>query len=912
VSQQEHEKSVSQALVESEGRSVTRTVEQAIIQANVNIGNQSDMAFTITNLEISVQQQDRQHGGQFRPIATLRPSGADDPLAQPAYNLGPFDPERGPIIFENVEVFPNLVDDLMREPTGLVFKVVNFDILDEFGRNFVFSSQDSNDRTAGITIDFGNGMVESYRVATNSQFDADGLAIGINMARALEIIGIGKTAGDDPPFTPPVDPFEPLPSDIRKTYGTYVDDEGCERLTRVRGIQNDLIAVPEAEKRFWTVITSNTDLARDVAFSGIQLHAGEDYLLLFTRDIDKDGLFEREEYLYGSDDRSEDTDSDTLGDYFEVRIGWTVYKLPGLPYLVFPSPADADSDQDSLTDDAEYAAGTDPWREDTDGDALLDAAELSGDIEIVLFDGDADDFNNKMITIRPYSSWAIIDGGNGTAETTSTGDDEQVVDVGQSVESGDMVVGPGPNGVIDTTAGGDDLVQLSETIVSGPDGTCNTTAAGDDIQVVPIDDPAPVYQQVLIRAGLNGQIDTEPAGDDAVRVRHAGLLTTDPLNQDTDFDGIPDGREVLIGTNPNIKDAGMVTDSDRDGLFDIEEDTGWEVTVYDSGGVPTTVHVTSNKYIADTDRDGLPDVFERAIGSNPRSSDTDGDTLFDAEEFDPDDTDNYCDAGALMLAEYRCAGAENCQVLPVPDLAERLRTHVCKKDSDGDQLDDNVEVNIPWVVQITGKTPYQVYSKAWSADFDLDGLTDLDEMLGANGIAGDDDATDPNQADTDEDTTNDETEINRGSDPLTKDKYVRFTFVAIHCVDADDEGAPPLDCIEVYGEWYISKGSTRIVAANLQGNGFCDGTTLALGNIYDFTIEEGAQVEVGTYNVYERDSSSSNDPFSNFIEPFSYTAVISETKVFRISGDDGVLDTTIRIEVIQGVPAQSYPPVGGP
>lgn len=63
---------------------------------------------------------------------------------------------------------------------------------------------------------------------------------------------------------------------------------------------------------------------------------------------------------------------------------------------------------------------------------------------------------------------------------------------------------------------------------------------------------------------------------------------------------------------------------------------------------------------------------------------------------------------------------------------------------------------------------------------------------GTNGIAGDDDGTDPNLADTDEDTTNDETEINRGSDPLTKDKYVRFTFVAIHCVDADDEGASPI------------------------------------------------------------------------------------------------------------------------
>ena len=77
----------------------------------------------------------------------------------------------------------------MREPQGLVYRVVNFDLLDEYGRNFVFSSQDVNDRTAGITIDFGQGSVESYRIATHNLYDTEGHMQPITMQRALEIVG---------------------------------------------------------------------------------------------------------------------------------------------------------------------------------------------------------------------------------------------------------------------------------------------------------------------------------------------------------------------------------------------------------------------------------------------------------------------------------------------------------------------------------------------------------------------------------------------------------------------------------------------------------------------------------------------------------------------------------------------------
>ena len=883
VSQQEYQRSISNALMASQRRAVTRTIDQATIQANVNVANRSDIAFTITNLEISVQQQDRRNGRLFRPIATLRPSGASDPLNQPSYNLGPFDPERGPIIFQNVEVFPNLIDDLMREPTGLIFQVVNYDIYDEFGRNFVFSSQEVNDRTVGITLDFGNGVVESYRIATASKFDAAGRALGISMQRAFEIAGITRTLGDDQPRVS----SDPLPDTIRKTYGTIVDNSGVERLVRVRGVQNDLVAVPEAEKRFWAIVTSNTDLPPDSNFSTIQVHAGDDFLLFYTRDVDKDGLFEREEYLYGSSDRDADTDDDGLDDYFEVRTGWTVYKLPGLPYKTFSDPAREDSDGDGVRDDVEFRCGLDPNRADTDEDGMLDAAELLEEIDLKLFDGDADDSNDKYLLLTPYSSWAIIDGGNGKANTAKSGDDIQVIAVGDTVVPGDIVIAPGPNGVLDTTPAGDDIASLAEAIDPGPDGVLDTTPAQGTDDVASQE----VSGRPIIRAGRNNQIDTIPVHDDFVRVAHDGLFTIDPRNRDTDYDGIPDGRELLLGTNPNRKDASSITDSDGDGLYDIEEENGWEVTVWAADGTPSTVHVTSNKFRADTDQDGLPDVYEWAIKSNPRLADTDGDTLLDVNEFDPDDTDHYYEARALLEASRRCGSCEHCSALPAIDPANRLRTNVLKVDSDGDGLADNVELSTPWTVSVYGGMPYQAFSKPYSADADSDGLTDTQELAAG---------TDPNKADTDGDAIaglngTDKYEIDNGRNPLRKDQKITFTYTYVSVSDTGENDNN--DKAEFSGSLYLTlPDSTTQLVYTCSSCCRTIGDCAITGGSYSFLINEGQSFAAWSNQWVEVD-----DVFDDIIGTFSDTntyPVSATSDVYSFTGGPGATWVQIRYTIV--------------
>lgn len=898
ASQQEYERSIEQALETSQRRSVSRSIDEATIQASVNIKNKSDIAFTITNLEVSVQQQDRRNSRRFRPIATLRPSGATDPLNQPKYNLGPFDPERGPIIFQNTEVFPNLVDDLMREPTGLIFQVVNFDILDEFGRNFVFSSQEVNDRTAGITVDFGDGTVEQYRVATASTFDENGRPVGISMRRGLEILGLTLSENDQPVVI-----VDPLPPAVRKTYGTRPDTDGVERLVRVRGVQNDLVAVPEAEKRFWAVVSSNIEAAPDADFSGLQLLSGDDYLIMFTRDIDKDGLFEREEYLYGSDDRSTDTDADTLGDFFEVRTGWTVARKPGQPYKTFSSPVRADSDGDGLQDNTEKTFATDPNRSDTDEDALTDAAEISPQgFDFIVFDGDSDDTNDKLLVITPYSSWSIIDGGNGRCDTTATGDDVQAVAAGAGVQSGNLVIGPGPNGVIDTTAAGDDKVVIAEEIVNGAGNRCDTTAAGDDVQVVALN--ASVTQgQVLIRAGLNGVIDTASQGDDYIRVKHAGVFTTDPLNQDTDGDGIPDGREILLGTNPNARDAGNVIDSDNDGLYDAEEDAGWTITIYASNGTPTTRLVTSNKFRADSDVDGLPDVYERALKSDPRLVDTDADGLFDRNEFDPDDTDRYYAATDLEQARLRCNAAQDCTAPTAPVLAQRLRTNLVKKDTDADGRDDNVEVNTPWTVQVA--SPYAVFSKPYAADFDNDGLNDARELLATS---------DPNDANTDKDNATDGYEVNvRGTSPVTPQKRVRFTVANISIASACNEAGDGFnDHIEFEGKLLLTapsgSQSTIYDKGCVPEEGDCCSSaptvpaTFSVNSAHTYIMTPGQSFRLHSSGLAEHDDlgcgiHSLDDSFGSVDQSFSYDSLSGGNQGIASSGGDCSLTVNVTLSV---------------
>ena len=96
-------------------------------------------------------------------------------------------------------------------------------------------------------------------------------------------------------------------------------------------------------------------------------------------------------------------------------------------------------------------------------------------------------------------------------------------------------------------------------------------------------------------------------------------LGTDPNNQDSDGDGIPDGREVnSLGSNP------LDTDTDSDGLTDaleVDHSCGINQPDTDGDGLGDAFEANSGFSecsVADTDGDGDDDLAEFSIGTDPR------------------------------------------------------------------------------------------------------------------------------------------------------------------------------------------------------------------------------------------------------------------------------------------------------
>ena len=857
ASQRSSDESRSQALEQSELRSVTRVVNGANFLASVNVANVGAVPFTLTNLEVSVLHQDRNAQGAYRPVATLTPASGDLSI-----NMGPFDAERGPIIFQDANIFPAVVDELLNAPTGLIFKVANFDVLDANGNNFAFSSATVNSRTAGFTIDYGDGTVESYRIATHGPFvPATGLPGGIEMARALEIIGL-STVENDAPLPTPVP--APLPPSLSSSVGTQVDASGVERLVRVRGLQNDLSGATEPEKRFWTLFTNSEATTSNTPFSSMRILPGKEYLLVYTRDLDEDGLHEFEERAYGSSDLAVDTDGDGISDFEEVRVGWTVRVTPGTPRKVFSDPSRPDSDMDGLSDFEERFHGTDPNRSDTDGDGLSDASEVRDTMVAVISDGDDDPFNDPSITFGPFVDAAIFAREDGVVGLSAEGDDEQIVAVGESASAGEELIRPGPDGVLDTEvpSGGIETRQIVANIAPGVNGICDVSATGTDIEVTPVGSE-PADGRTCIRPGpptFTLETDIGPGVDDYVRVAHARAFATDPTNADTDFDGIPDGREFLLRINPNTRDAGRVIDTDNDGLTDDEETAGWLVCI---NGPDDCQHVTSDKHMADTDRDGLPDVYEFAIRSNPRQRDTDGDGLPDLREFDPDDTFRYYGANSVAGAELRCSDASNCVFTAA---SSPTLTNVLSADSDGDARTDREEVEVSWMVSVGG-TDETVFSDPNRRDEDEDGLLDDGEYAAR---------THPQRSDTDGDGKNDKAEVDSPlRHPLVQDVLVSVSNIVLTVPGNCETGAAQGDGEFIGGDITLEEpSSTHSMGSFSSCSGLTDGSVCSdsPANIGPFVLNSTQHFKIQSTPLRE-DDTSGDEQLGSLNETYAYGAI---------------------------------------
>lgn len=639
--------------------------------------NASSLAYSVRNMQLTAFIQDPTDSTSLTPLATLLPNAEPEG----GYTLGPLVPERGPFIFSNDLIFPNLVERLMQNPRGLTFAISNFDIEDELGRNFAFSSQEVAERTVALVIDNGSfdtdgdgegDLTEYHRVAIGSgrvidtngdgkvdkddrrvTFDDKGKQVGITLKDALAAIGLTRYDEETTATSTLTD------REIENSYSTIVDEAGVEKIFRIRGK-----ALKDGVPKSWEILTP-TGIDQTIGLDDFILRPDSDIKLVFAQDLDQDRMPANVEYLNNCSDTSKDTDGDGLDDRTEVLIGREVETGQGTK-RVYTSCSMADTDQDGL-DDAEEANGnadcdgdgaadteftpTDPTSRDTDGDKIEDKEEVCG----------------YEITLR------------------STG----------------------------------------ETITA----------------------------------------------------------RTDPTNPDSDGDTANDGVEKRLGGNPNDDaDRNDFADDDDDGLVNVQETDGWEISVFEVSDSPAICNsrcdqgtesfsdVTSDPSNPDTDGDGLLDGEEKFLGTDPQSDDTDGDGLGDLME--------------VRGFELRDLG------IIVTDPVDADTDD--DKRSDGEEADlDNLEQN-RWIVRVAGEKPYQVWSNPLLADEDFDTLADGDEFAAGDPESTEKTGTDPTYYNTDKDKRDDAVEVKLGLNPLSaQDFMVQQLTVRVdkfYCAMADDEG----------------------------------------------------------------------------------------------------------------------------
>ncbi|MDC0709579.1 Ig-like domain-containing protein [Stigmatella sp. ncwal1] len=281
-----------------------------------------------------------------------------------------------------------------------------------------------------------------------------------------------------------------------------------------------------------------------------------------------------------------------------------------------------DSDGDGLTDELEAKLGTDPMDDDTDDDGLMDGSEdanLNGVVDAdetspLVFDTDEDGLSDGL-----ELGLAVPEGSNtDLSKFQADADPSTKTDpLNQDTDRGGVF-----DGIEDRNHNG-------------------RVDPGDLNPLDPSDDR-----------------DGDRDGVDYDREVQVG---TDPFDNDSDDDGVPDGADGLEDTDGDGRINALDEDSDNDGILDGTE-RGVTAATAPSGTDKSSPNfradidplTKTDPHKADTDGDGLPDGVEDADHSgsfdegetDPTKVDTDGDRLSDGDEdknhsgtVDPGETD---------------------------------------------------------------------------------------------------------------------------------------------------------------------------------------------------------------------------------------------------------------------------------
>jgi hypothetical protein len=340
---------------------------------------------------------------------------------------------------------------------------------------------------------------------------------------------------------------------------------------------------------------------------------------------------------------------------------------------------------------------------------------------------------------------------------------------------------------------------------------------------------------------------------------------------DVDKDGISDDWEAQFGLDPN-NPADALRDDDNDGLTNLQEfqlRTNPNLFDSDSDGLSDGDEVNvyhTSPWLEDTDGDGLTDAEEvNSYHTNPLLADTDSDGLSDIEEINIYGTDPVSsDSDNDGLTD----GSE----------VDTHKTNPNASDTDGDGLGDAFEIQYGFDplldlgeahgdADVDGLTNFAEFIAATNphdADSDGDGLTDGDEVNNHR--------TDPLNADSDSDGMPDHWEVRFGLDPAQDNAQADFDHDGWSNSAEFHYGSNPTDPTSVPNviEAYTIDGASQLykfelfsgvstligttVGHDFEGAAFGPNHTLyaaedSTGSLYTIDIKTAQATLVGAMNV---------------------------------------------------------------
>ena len=430
-----------------------------------------------------------------------------------------------------------------------------------------------------------------------------------------------------------------------------------------------------------------------------------------------------------------------------------------------PDDSDSDDDGDGIPDSVEEATAANGG--DTDGDGIPDQRDLDSD--------------NDGINDVDEAGYADLDR-DGFADGTDGDNDGRVDGLSGMLSNLD---GDATPDFQEVDSDNDGTFDISATPLAGADtsndGRIDDLTDGDRDGIVSVADALPM---------LFGD-DGDPDGDGIFTSAERGL-GTDPLNADSDGDGLCDGTIAVAMVCVDGEDAAGGQNSDTDGLIDALDPDD------DDDGILTADEVTDSANINDNDVDGTD-------GFNWVDTDADGDTILDGVEGRADRNNNgipaYLDPSESLDPD---GDADGDTLLNGEEYG--IGTDPNNPDSDNDGVRDDAEVqdlNNPRDTDMDGTID------ALDPDDDNDGVLTANEDVDGDGNPLDDDSdTDntPNYLDVDDDgdgvntiaedvdndgdPTNDDTDNNGTPDYLDTDDDGDGVLTSNEPGDADNSGTP--------------------------------------------------------------------------------------------------------------------------